>query len=85
MILIKKLVKYFFFFGGGQNKKWFGICFCGCHFIGIGLVSVYDFTENDISNPGEQRQLPGPPLLRQPWYKDYHFCVYRWSAIVLDN
>ena len=37
------------FFGRIKIGLVFG--FCGCHFIGIGLVSVYNFPENDISSP----------------------------------
>ena len=34
----------------GQNKIGLVFGFCGCHFIGIGLVSVCHFPENDISS-----------------------------------
>ena len=37
-----------FLFGRFKTGLVFG--FCGCHFIGIGLVSVCHFPENDISN-----------------------------------
>ena len=33
----------------GQNKIGLVFGFCVCHFIGIGLVSVCHFPENDIS------------------------------------
>ena len=34
----------------GQNRIGLVFDFCVCHFIGIGLVSVCHFPENDISN-----------------------------------
>ena len=34
----------------GQNKIGLVFGFCACHFIGIGLVSVCHFPENDISS-----------------------------------
>ena len=34
----------------GENKIGLQFGFCVCHFIGIGLVSVCHFPENDISN-----------------------------------
>ena len=37
------------FFGRIEIGLVFG--FCGCHFIGIGLVSVCHFPENGISRP----------------------------------
>ena len=33
-----------------QNKIGLVFGYCGCHFIGIGLVSVSHFPENDISS-----------------------------------
>ena len=45
------LVKIWFNIGIlGQNKIGLVFGFCVCHFIGIGLVSVCHFPENDISN-----------------------------------
>ena len=42
------LVNFFLvFFGRIKIGSVFG--FCGCHFIGIGFVSVYHFPENGIS------------------------------------
>ena len=37
------------FFGRIKIGLVFGLC--GCHFIGIGLVLVCHFSENDISSP----------------------------------
>ena len=42
------LVKYWYFLGRIKIGLVFG--FCGCNFIGIGLVSVCNFPENGISN-----------------------------------
>ena len=39
----------------GQNKIGLVCGFCVCHFIGIGLVSVCNFPENDISSPDSTR------------------------------
>ena len=41
-----------------QNKIGLVFGFCGCHFIGIGLVLVFHFPENDISSVGCR---PGSP------------------------
>ena len=51
VILSTALLKFgliLVFFGRIQIGLVFG--FCGCHFIGIGLVSVYHFPENGISS-----------------------------------
>ena len=47
--LFTKFVYILVFFGRIKIGLVFG--FCGCNFIGIGLVSVCHFPENGISNP----------------------------------
>ena len=43
----------------GSDKIGLVFGFCGCHFIGIGLVSVCHFAENDISRAQTiLRQIP---------------------------
>ena len=41
----------------GRIKIGLVFSFCGCHFIGIGLVSVCHFPENGISNTDQQMFL----------------------------
>ena len=51
--------KYWYF---RQNKIGLVFGFCGCHFIGIGLVLVCHFPENDISSA-----TPRPPARYVAW------------------
>ena len=45
-----------------QNKIGLVFGFCGCHFIGIGLVSIFHFPENRISNMHPRRSRPSALL-----------------------
>ena len=58
----KALVKIWLnivFFGRIKIDLVFG--FCSCHFIGIGLVSVWNFSENGTSTRDSLHQAPGAP------------------------
>ena len=49
----------------GQNKIGLVFGFCVCHFIGIGLVSVCHFPENDISSVVRTQTAPLPAASRK--------------------
>ena len=63
----------------GQNKIGLVFGFCVCHFIGIGLVSVCHFPENDISRTN------ATPAIRAPYTANHRGCLHSARNILFPS